>query len=127
MNGPQVLSLGPQVTSRGLYLLLWWVEQELRTQRLLRDSSLLDGIQRGQSGSPSLLSRIGFNIKVEEEGRQERKVEGVESPELKLARDPGIQSQLCILFLCELRRGVLCSMLHSLLCKTGRLKTLLQF
>lgn len=54
-------------------------------------------------------------------------MEGVESPELKLARDPGIQSQLCILFLCELRRGVLCSMLHSLLCKTGRLKTLLQF
>lgn len=48
-------------------------------------------------------------------------MEGEESLEFKLVRDPGILSQLCTLFSWELRRERYCT--HSLLCKMGRPKT----
>lgn len=48
-------------------------------------------------------------------------MEGVESLELRLAREPGILPQLSLLFPCELRREVLCPIACSV--KMGRLKT----
>jgi len=52
-------------------------------------------------------------------------MEGEESLEFKLVRDPGILSQLCTLFSCELRRERYRT--HSLLCKMGRPRTPLEY
>lgn len=78
MNGPRVLSPGPQVSSRGLYLLFWWVEQDRRTQRRLFLTARWN--PEGTVRVLSLLSRIGFSIKVEEEERKERKDGGCGEP-----------------------------------------------